>query len=90
MSIDPYSEYGNKLIQGYIREFDKLYFQQKRNDGGQRFVKVEDKELTIEEFLKYKLENIKTNDNNAIGIFELFIPIIFGIFMCNIIKWLPQ
>ena len=59
MAIDLYSEEGNKLIQGYIREFDKLYFQQKRNDGGSRFVNVEGKELNIEDFLKYKLETLK-------------------------------
>ena len=55
MAIDLYSEEGNKLIQRFFREFDKLYFQQNRNDGAQRFVNIKGKELTIEEFLKYKL-----------------------------------
>ena len=59
MYIDPYTEEGNKLIQGFMREFDKLYFQQNRNDGGQRFVKIERKELAIEEFLKYKLSQLE-------------------------------
>ena len=58
MSIDAYSEEGNKLIQEYIREFDKLYFEQKRNDVGQRFVEVGGMEFTIQEFLKYKLETL--------------------------------
>ena len=58
MSFDPYTEEGNKLIQGWMREFDLLYQKQENYNSSVKYVTIEEKRMTIDEFLNYKLENI--------------------------------
>ena len=53
----------NKLIQGFMREFDKIYLSQGRNDGAQRFINIDGEELTVEDFLKKRIEEFNSWGN---------------------------
>lgn len=47
----------NKLIQGFFRDFDKLWFEQNKGEllVGQRFVKVGEKMQSEEEYVQERL-----------------------------------
>lgn len=50
---------GEKLIQGWMRDFDKLSRQQGTFDGAISFVEIEGEKMTIEQYLNYKLNTFE-------------------------------
>ena len=54
--INFYSTEGNKLIQGWVREFDELCKKQNGFSNVPRYVTVDGKNMTIDDFLNYKVK----------------------------------
>ena len=58
-NFNPYSEEGNKLIQGWIREFDEICKTQKGFNNYPCFIDFKGEEMNIEKFLEYKINKSK-------------------------------
>ena len=48
----------DKIIQGFMKEFDALHKEQKISLSGARFVVIDGTKMNIDEFLKYKIAQL--------------------------------